>query len=155
VNYFVPDTKNLGAVRWGKNEDFGIVRSDRTKLFDLVASEITEQKLNFRIPQSEMGEYISHWEAIFRTLEIDDKTGIEKGAWVKQTGNDHYAFATAYMRIALSKQLGGSMGTDFAEPLTKQKKRTDYVDMDGKLHTDFSEQIEMAMDGDTQDWLYG
>lgn len=156
INYFVPDTKNLGAVRWGKNEDYGIVRSDRTKLFDLVASEITEQKMTFRIPQMEMNEYINHWEAIFRTLEVDEKTGIEKGAWIKQTGNDHFAFATAYMRIALSRQLGASMGMDFAEPLTRAKPRADYVDSEGKLHTDLSESIKMAMDGESEvDWKYG
>lgn len=154
VNYFVPDAKNLGAVRWGKNQDYGVVRSDRTKLLDLVASEISEQKMTFRIPHMELNEYISHWETIFRTLEVDIEKGTEKGSWVKTNGVDHYAFATAYMRIALSKQLGASMGMDFAEPLTKAKARTDYV-TDGKLHTDLSESIERAMTGETEkSWEY-
>lgn len=155
VNYFVPDTKNLGTVRWGEGKDYGVVRSDRTKLFDLVASEISEQKITFRIPIHQMNEYISHWESIFRTLEVDEKTGMEKGTWVKQTGNDHFAFATAYMRIALSKQLGATMGTDFAEPLTRDKPKADYVDREGMLHTNLSEGIEMAMEGEAGgDWKY-
>lgn len=156
VNYFVPDTKNLGTVRWGKNEDYGVVRSDRTKLLDLVASEITEQKLNFRIPPQDLTDYVNHWEAIFRTLQVDEKTGIEKGAWIKQTGNDHYAFATAYMRVALSRQLGAALGVDFIEPLEKTKPRTDYVDSEGQLYFDLSEQIETAVEGniDSGDWRY-
>lgn len=153
VNYFVPDTKQLGAVRWGKGDDYGVVRSDRTKIIDLVASEISEQKMTFRLPIHQMSEYISHWESIFRTLEVDDK-GNEKGTWVKQTGNDHFAFATVYMRIALSKQLGATMGMDFAEPLTRDKPKADYVE-NGTLHTNLSDSIEMAMEGETQnDWRY-
>jgi len=52
------------------------------------------------------------------------------------------------MRIALSRQLGRGLGMDFAEPLlTKDKKKADYVDEQGQLTFDLSEQIQEAMDG--------
>lgn len=93
VNYYVPDTKNLGVVRWGKNEDFGVVKTDRTKAFDRVASMIGHGQLLFRQSPVEMDPYISHWENVFRTKEIDEKTGIEKGSWQHHENRpDHWCF---------------------------------------------------------------
>ncbi len=154
INYYKQDTKNLGTVRWGEKKDYGVVYSDRTKIMDLTASEISEQKLMFRISPHEMDAYISHWENTFRTLEVDEKTGAEKGSWVHQ-GPDHFAHATVYMRIALSRILGGTIGVDFVEPLTKRERKLDYV-VNGKLHTDLGDKIEEALSGDLEspDWKY-
>lgn len=154
INYYKQDTKNLGTVRWGEKKDFGIVYSDRTKIMDLTASEISEQKIQFRISPHEMDSYISHWENTFRTLEVDEKTGAEKGQWVHQ-GPDHYAHATIYMRIALSRILGGTIGVDFVEPTAKKESKVGYV-VDGKLHTDLGDRIEEALEGDlnSADWKY-
>lgn len=154
INYYKQDTKNLGTVRWGENKDYGVVYSDRTKIMDLVASEISEQKLMFRIAPQEMDEYIKHWENTFRTLEADEKTGAEKGSWVHQ-GPDHFAHASIYMRIALSRVLGGTIGMDFVEPETKPERKVGYV-VKGSLHTDLGDKIEEALDGDVTgiDWKY-
>lgn len=153
INYYKQDTKNLGTVRWGEKKDFGVVYSDRTKIMDMVATEITEQKILFRQKPHEMNDYISHWENTFRTLEVDDK-GAEKGDWVSQ-GPDHLAHATIYMRVALSRILGGTIGMDFVEPSVQEEFRMGYV-VNGKLHTDLGEKIEQALDNDIEavDWRY-
>jgi DNA-directed RNA polymerase subunit RPC12/RpoP len=157
VNYYVPDTKNLGVVRWGKEAEFGVVKTDRTKLLDLVASEITTVKLPYRQQPRELEAYIKHWENVFRTTTLDEKTGIEKGNWTHQEHKpDHWVHAHGYMRIALSRLLGGTFGMEFAEPnLTKEARKTDYIDSEG-LHTDLGERIEQALEGtmDVGDWRY-
>lgn len=157
VNYYVQDTKNLGAVRWGKNEEFGVVKTDRTKLLDLVASEIATVKLPYRMQPRELDPYISHWNNVFRTTSIDDKTGIERGNWTHQEHKpDHWVHAHAYMRIALSRQLGGTFGMEFAEPgLTKTANKADYIDHEG-LHTDLGDRIEQSLEGtlEVDDWRY-
>lgn len=154
INYYKQDTKNLGTVRWGENKDFGVVYSDRTKIMDMVATEISEQKILFRMQPHEMNEFITHWENTFRTLETDDR-GAEKGDWVKQ-GPDHFAHATNYMRIALSRVLGGTIGMDFVEPGKKEELKIGYVDNRGRLHTDLGEKIEEALNGDIEviDWRH-
>lgn len=159
VNYYVPDTKNLGIVRWGKREEFGVVKTDRTKGFDLLATEISSAKLLFRQNPHDLEAYIGHWNNMFRTTEVDDKTGIEKGHWTHQEHRpDHWPHATLYMRIALSRIIGGSLGTAFIEPkgLTNATKKTDYIDSEGLLHTDLDEKIEEALAGatDNTDWKY-
>lgn len=156
INYYQRDTKNLGVIRWGERADYGVVRSDRTKLLDLVAGEIAEGRQLYRMTGHALEGYIYHWSNIYRTIESDAK-GLERGIWITQENKpDHWVHAHAYMRIALSRLLGTSMGTEFAEPLTKDKAKADYVDSDGLLHTDLGESISQALEGTGGggDWRY-
>jgi hypothetical protein len=148
INYYVRDSKNLGIVRWGENKDFGVVRSDRTKIFDLVAGEIAEGRQMFRMTPYQLEGYINHWTNMYRTVETD-ANGMQRGVWITQESKpDHWAHAHIYMRIALSKQLGTSLGMDFAEPLTgKTKRKADFIDETGMLHLDLNSQIDDALDG--------
>lgn len=157
MNYYREDSKNLGIVRWGTKKDKGVVITDRTKIFDLVAQEINEAKLPYRMTSYQLEGYIQHWSFIYRTTEVD-ANGMEKGKWVVQENKpDHWAHAHIYMRIALSKVLGlGGGEMDFAEPLTKAKAKADYIDSSGGLAADFTASIEQAMDGTNKstDWRY-
>lgn len=159
INYYIPDSKNLGTVRWQKNENYGVVHTDRTKAFDLVASEISAAKLLFRQPATQLEDMITHWSNIFRTTVMDEKTGIEKGNWTHIEGRpEHWTHATVYMRIALSRLLGTNFGAAFAEPkgLTAPAKKAQYVDSGGMMHTDLAEKIESSLNrsGSTEDWRY-
>src|SRR3990167_462562 len=147
VCYYKQDTKDIGVVRFKEGREYGVVHADRTKIFDLVATEINEKRIKFRMNPHELDDYIRHWGNTFRTTEIDPK-GFEKGVWTKDPSKpEHYAHATCYMRIALSRQLGRGVGMDFAEPqLTAQPKKADYVDRQGQMIFDLSEKISEAMD---------
>lgn len=157
INYYQRDTKNLGIVRWGERTDYGVVRSDRTKLLDLVAGEISEGRQLYRMSPHQLEDYIYHWSNIYRTVE-EDAAGLQRGVWVTQENKpDHWVHAHAYMRIALSRQLGVNLGVGFIEPLTKEQSKADYVDIDGKLHTDLAEKVEEALSGEGEisvDWRY-
>lgn len=158
INYYKRDTKNLGIVRWGENKDRGVVLSDRTKLLDLVAGEIAEGRMLYRMSPYQLEEYIAHWGNIYRTIETD-ANGAERGVWIAQENKpDHYVHAHAYMRVALGKQLGGSLGSSFIEPTSPNREaRSDYVDSDGRLHTDIGEKVSQALSGEgtsSDDWKY-
>lgn len=99
---YFQEQKGMHIVNWkGK-----IVNADRTRLLDLVASEINEAKLLFRQRPNELEEYIADWGNLYRTtVEKDD--GRTKSEWLKKEGkNSDYSFATAYYRIGLAKVLG-------------------------------------------------
>lgn len=103
INYYVQDTKNLGIIRWSDKDDMGVVRSDRTKLLDLVAGEINSGGITFTQAPNELEDMIYHWSNMYRTVETTDK-GIERGVWLtKENKPDHWAHALAYWRIALEK----------------------------------------------------
>jgi hypothetical protein len=107
---YFQEQKGMHIVNW-KGQT---VNADRTRLLDMVASEITEAKLLFRMHPSELEEYIADWGNLYRTtVEKDD--GRSKSEWLKKEGkNSDYSFATAYYRIGLSKVLGSE--SLFIEP---------------------------------------
>lgn len=144
ICYYKQDTQNAGAVRFKSGADYGVVHADRTKIFDLLATEINDKRMKFRTLPSE--EYITHWGNTFRTTKIDSR-GFERGIWTHDASRpDHFPHATAYMRMALSKQLGRGFGMDFAEPNGPSKKASGIVNSSGQLVFDLSEQIMEAMD---------
>lgn len=110
IHYYSQDRKNLGITRWGEKENRGAVNSDRTKLLDLIAQEINEAKILFVQPPNDLESYIYHWTNMYRTVE-ENAQGISQGKWITIEGKpDHYAHATAYWRVALSKRMVGGMG---------------------------------------------
>ena len=152
INYFVKDTKNLGIVRWGAATNRGVVYSDRTKIIDLVAQEISDQNIMFRQSPFELEDYIAHWSVMYRTTK-ETNNGITVGEWVtKENKADHWAFATLYWRTALAKVIGSGGGHGSFVSVGQEKKGGDYVDEDGQLVTDLSAKIEEAYDNTITSW---
>jgi len=110
MNHYIPDTKNLGTVQWGDGKNYGMVKADRTRVIDLVASEINSGIQMFMMNPSDMEGYISHWTSMYRSNETNN-AGITKGAWItKENKPDHWAHATVYFRIGLEKVMKGRSG---------------------------------------------
>lgn len=146
ICYYKQDTQNAGAVRFKEGKDYGVVHADRTKIFDLVATEINNRTIKYRQQPGMLEEYIRHWGNTFRTTEIDSK-GFERGVWTKDPSKpEHFAHAHIYQRIALSRQLGRGFGMGYAEPQAIRQKKTDLITPEGQLVFDLREQIEEAMD---------
>lgn len=110
VNYYVHDTKNMDAVRKKEGTEFGVLQTDRTKLFDILAAEITGGRLGFFQTADALDGLIEHFENMFRVVELDTKQ-IARARWeTKGEGEakrpDHWAHATAYYRVARHFGLG-------------------------------------------------
>lgn len=100
--YFRPQ-EGMNIIKWDGQK----VIADRTRLLDMVASEIVEAKLLFRQRPNELEEYIADWGNIYRTT-VEEPNGRTKSEWLKKEGkNSDFSFATAYMRIGLSRLIGG------------------------------------------------
>lgn len=91
-----------------------VVYADRTRLLDTVATEIAEARLLFREKPYALEDYIKDWSNIYRTT-VEKEDGRIKSEWLKKEGKlSDFSFATAYMRIGLSRVMGGS--ATFVEP---------------------------------------
>lgn len=106
VHYYVHDTKNMNAITRKEGEEFGVIQSDRTKLFDILAMEITSGKLQFFQSEDALEGVIMHFENMYRVVEFDTK-GIARARWETKGEReskrpDHWAHATAYFRVAMS-----------------------------------------------------
>lgn len=123
VHYYLHDTKSMDVTNRKEGEQFGMLQSDRTKLFDDMAARISSGKLRFyqskEALQAKNG-LISHFENMYRIVETDTK-GIKRARWETKTGKpDHLAHAAAYYIVGLSMALmsGETGGVSTAAPVT-------------------------------------
>lgn len=113
VHYFVQEQKDLQVIKWGSSDRKGVVISDRTKIIDMVVSELVQQEVLFNLTITDLEQYIYDWGQIYRTVETSAQ-GIQKAVWRTIEGRrDHFVFATIYWRIALEKMFaaGGVVRT--------------------------------------------
>lgn len=134
---YFKQTDGMEIVQWKES----IVYADRTRLLDLVATEIAEARLLFREAPYALEDYIKDWSNIYRTtVEKDD--GKIKSEWLKKEGQlSDYSFATAYARIGLGRVIGGD--SQFIEPDSLETPTpTDTITEDGRFHTTLNQAIE-------------
>lgn len=126
VHYYSHDSKSLNVIERKEGEQFGVLQSDRTKLFDMLAAEITNQTINFFQQPAALEELIYHFEQMYRIVETDTR-GIQRARWeTKANRPDHFAHAAAYYRVALSQMvLTGEVGG--VQPTRPIKKAGYYV----------------------------
>lgn len=121
VHYYKHDTTQLDPIVQKERKDFGVVQSDRTKIFDLTAQEIVNKKIKFYMSYDKLrgdGQgLVYHASNVYRVVETDRK-GIERGRWHKKDGKpDHWAHALIYWRVAT--ELGAEGG--IIQPLMPSK----------------------------------
>jgi len=100
---FGVDRKTKELVRWGKNDEEGAVVADRNRCIQLVVDEFTDGRIPIQGNEDDWYDYWLHWNALTRIKEFDQKTmEIKRKLWVRN-GDDHWALATTYWRIGMSK----------------------------------------------------
>lgn len=104
---YFKESKGMDTLRWDGNTVF----IDRTRVLDIVASEITDAKLIFRQRPSELENYIAEWENLYRTTE-ETPDGRTKSTWLKRENRESdWPFATLYARVAHSRVLSAGVGS--------------------------------------------
>jgi hypothetical protein len=138
INFFQADKKNMGVIRW----DNRVVKSDRTKIIDAVVAEINSGDVTFNLTQTQMEDYIHHWEQVFRVIE-KTPMGTMKPRWQTIEGRaDHFVFAHLLQRIALEKTMsfGGIVrsplpgGEEEGHPIVSEDQRVGALDLKDVLH---------------------
>lgn len=131
ICYF-KEMNNLDVIQWKGN----VVYADRTKLLDTVATEIAGAKLLFRQHPNQLEAYIADWQNIYRTT-VEQADGRVKSTWLKKDNKESdFSFATAYARIALSRQLGSSGGMLVEPENVMSHNITDTANADGSIAMD-------------------
>lgn len=132
INYYSEDSKGVSAIRWGEDDKYGVVLTDRTKIIDAVVADFNSRDQLFNLDEEELGEYIEHWLNMFRVADEQRSadgalTGVIKPVWKHNDGKpDHFCHATVYFKIALEKTI--SQGTILKpEPLQPFERRPHVV----------------------------
>ena len=155
IHYYVEDKKQVGIIRWGEGDKRGVVESDRTKVLDLVVSELHSQDQVFNLTLYDLDEYIQHWGNLYRVVEekLDAQgrsTGIRKPVWKHQEGKpDHLAHATVYYRIALEKTM--SVG-GIVKPSPKKELEHPVVSADQRVPSVDLKEVLQRVNRTKKDW---
>lgn len=140
---YFKEQKDMSLLTWKHGES--IVYADRTRLLDTVANEITEARLLFREHPMQLEDYIADWANIYRTTE-ELPDGRVKSVWMKKENKESdFSFATAYMRIALSRIVEGGDSMVLEPQLPTPNNVTYTATMqNGKtaIETDFGSVVE-------------
>ena len=103
LSYYKKEIRKADYVKW--DEKTHTVYSDRSKLFQLAIDDLVSKRTRFQMKPQELGEYIRHWETLYKTSE-KDILGLERDVW-QTTGDDHFAHAHLYWRLALLRNAEG------------------------------------------------
>jgi len=128
VHYYSPDNaQSMDVSRRKEGTEFGVLQSDRTKLFDLLAADIVNKTVKFYQSESALEELIYMCEQAYRVVEPDTR-GILKARWETKTNRpDHLLHALAYYRVGLSFMIRTGETGGVSQPAAKVKgKRTSY-----------------------------
>lgn len=132
VHYYSPDnSSSMDISKRKEGTDFGILQSDRTKLFDVLAADIVSRKILFYQQHTDLEDLIYHCEQAYRIIEPDGR-GVMKARWeTKVNRPDHWLHALAYYRVGLAFQIrenesGGVLST-------KASQRSSYPVIDNKI----------------------
>lgn len=126
---------------WSKKD--GVIYADRNKMFDILATEITQARFLFRQRPYELEAYIADWANLYRTT-TERPDGKQKTEWLKRENKESdLSFCSLYARLGLAMTNGGSMQL-FAP--TAENPKSDFILPDGQLLTEMGKHIKEAFD---------
>lgn len=100
------DRKTEQLVRWGAKDESGAVIADRNRMIQLVVDEFTDHRIPIMGQENDWYDYWLHWNNLTRIKEMDQTTGsVRRKIWVR-SGDDHWAHATAYWRVGMTRFAG-------------------------------------------------
>ena len=122
----------MNVIEWGEDTKRHIVKSERTKIIDMLVQEFKAKEIIFNLTLTDLEQYISDWQQVYRVVERN-KQGIDKAMWVTIEGRrDHFAFATILWRIAMEKTYTGG-GAVISADSRKKVKEHPTVGPDNKI----------------------
>lgn len=113
INYYREGTRKNDEIEFRKKDEYGVVRSDRTRMVEKAINLLVEGKIKFHLKEEDLEEYIKHWNTMYRYTD-EDRIGNPVVRWESANDDDHFCHAHIYYLIAREKVLGGA-GAIFRE----------------------------------------
>lgn len=127
------DRKTKELVRWGRHDEDGAVIADRNRTIQLVVDEFTDRRIPVQGTEDDWYDYWLHWNNLTRIKEESKHGDKIRKVWAR-SGEDHWAHATVYWRVGVSRfGVGGSVITGKTKPKLKVQRGLD-IDAEGKAY---------------------
>lgn len=102
MTFYKEDGKTKELVKWGENENEGVVYIDRNRMIQHVVEEFKSGSVPLEGRPGDWEDYIAHWMNIYRITSVN-KLGQTVFKWEKKTTEDHWVHATNYWRAGVSR----------------------------------------------------
>lgn len=151
VHYFdTTNKKSIDIIEWGKNEKRHVVKSERTKIIDMLVGEFKDKEIIFNLTLTQLEQYISDWTQVYRVVNRNAQ-GIDTAMWVTIEGRrDHFVFGTVLWRIAMEKTYTGG-GVVSPAPRRKEEEHP-VVGPDNKVPAINLKDVQKRADSKKKDW---
>lgn len=149
INYYKEGMKASKPIEFKKNDKYGVVESDRTRMIELAISKLSKGEIAFHMRPEELEEFIDHWEKMYR-VEEETRMGNPKVRWESADDDDHWVHAQVYYLIAAEKASIGK-GATIREQTKGKYGRPSFEVKDGKIGAISREEFEGKPD---RDWRY-
>lgn len=150
--YFVQDKKTLQLIKWGKDEEYGMVRVDRNRMIQLVVDEMNDKRIPLHGDLDKWWDLWLHWQWMYRTIG-EDRIGNLVYVWEcdKSAHRNDYALAMTYYRIGIDRF--ASNESEFIgeeNPIFKNIPKSAYRQADGQMEQTF--ELVMPEINKENDW---
>lgn len=135
LNHYSADRKAQQLIRWGQNDEFGSVLSDRNRVIQLLIDQFADMRIPLQGDKNDWADYYSQLKSSYKVIE-KNAAGMPVIRW-ESDGNDHYLHATVYWLIGMDRMggageasiimvgkdgLSGIQSSHFIDPLTETYK---------------------------------
>lgn len=126
--------KDTDFIIWGQRDQMGMVYPVRDRVFDELVHYMFGGNMKFFNHRMYWQTYIEHWSTMFlgdvvgskmvdgdpsKAMQNEGGLKTHRRVWMSSTGNDHFAHATLYWYVALSRIIagGGKIMTGGGDPV--------------------------------------
>ena len=147
INYYKGGSMSKEPSEFKHDKQYGVVLSDRTRLIQKAIDELVANNISFHLKPEELGEFITHWESLYR-LQDEDKMHNPVIRWESATNVDHYVHAFCYYLIATGRALDKE-GAVILERRHFRGRESYFVDEQGQIP---AESIKDIVGEPKKDW---
>ena len=113
INYYKEGTIAKKESQFKKDDKYGVVFTDRTRMIELAVDGLAKGITKFHLKSEELNEFIKHWESMYRYTD-SDRQGNPVVRWESANNVDHFVHSYLYYLIAIEKasSTGGAIFQD-------------------------------------------
>lgn len=104
LHYFQHDKQSLDLIKWHKDDDYGLVSSDRNRSIQLVVDEMNDKRIPLYGNLDKWWNLWTHWQWMYRIIG-EDKQGNLTYIWEcdKSAHRNDWALAMVYWRVGIDR----------------------------------------------------
>ena len=143
----------MQLIKWGKDEEYGMVRVDRNRLIQLVVDEMNDKRTPLNGNLEKWWDLWTHWQWMYRTIG-EDRIGNLVYVWEcdKSAHRNDWALAQCYWRVGIDRFAEAE--TTFAGETKENTSIPDapYRQFDGAMEGGFK--LTMPTSESESDWRW-